>query len=152
MAENAGLHSGAELGADLGRDAATNDASAAAKNVGDVGTEIVGISIRADTHGLFLILSGQGGGDGEDIINRAGEVNGGLRFIFGWAIQFAMAKNGRPPKYKHKILAMKVKTSLYLPGASPESIKAIACRAGLAAGRLYTTRRESAGVCVWRDK
>jgi len=59
----------------------------------------------------------------------------------------------RRPKYAKQIRAMKVRGYLYIPDASPASIKTIASRVGKASKpvREYTTQSEPNGVSVWRE-
>lgn len=60
-------------------------------------------------------------------------------------------KRGRPPKFLHKIMALKRGTQVYFAGASHDSVKAIASHAGKVSGRRHTTRAEDDGVIVWRE-
>ena len=60
-------------------------------------------------------------------------------------------KRGRPPLYLHKISAMKRGAQLYLSEASPNSVKAIASRAGKVLERRFSTRPEDGGVWVYRE-
>jgi len=58
---------------------------------------------------------------------------------------------GRPPKYRDKLAKMRRKAEIYFPGASIDSVKAIASHLGAELGRKYTTRREDGGVICWRE-
>lgn len=58
---------------------------------------------------------------------------------------------GRPPKWRNKIAALKVRGSIYLAKASQDSIKSIACHLGRELGHQYTTRKEVGGVLVSRE-
>lgn len=66
-------------------------------------------------------------------------------------MKYKKRKSGRPPVYRHKLEAMKVRGYLYFHDASHNSVKAIASHLGNELKRTYTTQKEDSGVSCWRE-